>query len=88
MKRNRRHTRDSEKPCRICMHEIYFYSEDGMRTHFQHAHTNMKGIGVSAMNDFETDATLNDVSSGTNVPETAESELPDIVPPTQTVTHG
>ena len=68
--------------------EIYFYSEDGMRTHFQHAHTNMKGIGVSVINDCETDATLNDVSTATNAPETAESELPDIVPPTQTVTRG
>ena len=71
----------------ICC-EIYFYSEDGMRTHFQHAHTNMKGIGVSAINDFVTDATLNDASTHTNVPDTAESELPDIIPLTQTVTHG
>ena len=80
---------NKEEPTVKCIGcEIYFYSEDGMRTHFQHAHTNMKGIGVSAINDFETDATLNDASTRTNAPDTAESELPDIVPPTQTVTRG
>ena len=80
---------NKEEPTVKCIGcEIYFYSEDGMRTHFQHAHTNMKGIGVSAINDFETDATLNDASTCTNVPDTAESELPDIIPLTQTVTHG
>ena len=80
---------NKEEPTVKCIGcEIYFYSEDGMRTHFQHAHTNMKGIGVSAINDFETDATLNDASTHTNVPDTAESELPDIVPLTQTVTRG
>ena len=83
------YTFNKEEPTVKCIGcEIYFYSEDGMRTHFQHAHTNMKGIGVSAINDFETDATLNDASTHTNAPDTAESELPDIVPPTQTVTHG
>ena len=80
---------NKEEPTVKCIGcEIYFYSEDGMRTHFQHAHTNMKGIGVSVINDFEIDATLNDASTRTNVPDTAESELPDIVPLTQTVTHG
>ena len=80
---------NKEEPTVKCIGcEIYFYSEDGMRTHFQHAHTNMKGIGVSAINDIETEATLNDASTRTNAPDTAESELPDIVPPTQTVTRG
>ena len=80
---------NKEEPMVKCIGcEIYFYSEDGMRTHFQHAHTNMKGIGVSVINDFETDATLNDASTRTNAPDTAESELPDIVPLTQTVTCG
>ena len=80
---------NKEEPTVKCIGcEIYFYSEDGMRTHFQHAHTNLKGIGVSVINDFETDATLNDSSTRTNAPDTAESELPDIVPPTQTVRHG
>ena len=83
------YTFNKEEPTVKCIGcEIYFYSEDGMRTHFQHAHTNMKGIGVSAINDFETDATLNDASIRTNAPDTAESELPDIVSPTQTVTRG
>ena len=80
---------NKEEPTVKCIGcEIYFYSEDGMRTHFQHTHTNMKGIGVSAINDIETEATLNDASTRTNAPDTAESELPDIVPPTQTVTRG
>ena len=80
---------NKEEPTVKCIGcEIYFYSEDGMRTHFQRAHTNMKGIRVSAINDSETDATLNDASTRTNAPDTAESELPDIVPLTQTVTHG
>ena len=80
---------NKEEPTVKCIGcDIYFYSEDGMRTHFQHAHTNLKGIGVSVINDFETDATLNDASTRTNAPDTAESELPDIIPPTQTVTGG
>ena len=80
---------NKEEPMVKCIGcDIYFYSEDGMRTHFQHVHTNLKGIGVSVIKDFETDATLNDASTHTNVPDTAESELPDIVPPTQTVTRG
>ena len=80
---------NKEEPMVKCIGcEIYFYSDDGMRTHFQHAHTNMKGIGVSAINDIETEATLNDASTHTNAPDTTESELPDIIPPTQTVTRG
>ena len=80
---------NKEEPMVKCIGcDIYFYSEDGMRIDFQHVHTNLKGIGVSVINDFETDATLNDASTCTNAPDTAESELPEIVPPTQTVTRG
>ena len=80
---------NKEEPTVKCIGcEIYFYSEDGMKTHFKHVHTNLKGIGDSVINDFETDATLNDASRCTNMPDTAESELPDIIPPTQTVTRG
>ena len=80
---------NKEEPMMKCIGcEIYFYSEDGMRTHFQHAHTNMKGIGAAAIDDCEIDATLNDASTVTNAPDTAESELPDIIPPTQKVTCG
>ena len=95
---------NKEEPTVKCIGcEIYFYSEDGIQTHFQHAHTNMKGIGIGVNNEAQTDATLknvlpvetqNDLSQdherGTvaNVEDTEQSELPDIEPPTQTMTHG
>ena len=80
---------NKEEPTVKCIGcDIYFYSEDGMKTHFQHVHTKLKGIGVSVINDFEIDATLNDASTCTNAPDTAESELPDILPLTQTVIRG
>ena len=63
---------NKEEPTVKCIGcEIYFYSEDGMKTHFKNAHTN-----------------LNDASRRTNAPDTAESELPDIIPLTKTVTRG
>ena len=49
--------------------ETYFHSEDGMKTHFKNAHTNLTGTNDSVSND-------------------CESQLPDIVPPTQRVTRG
>ena len=95
---------NKEEPTVKCIGcEIYFYSEDGMRTYFQHAHTNMKGIGMAVNNEAETDATLKDDSAVemqnelsqdheretvANAEDTEQSELPDIVPPTQTITHG
>ena len=95
---------NKEEPTVKCIAcEIYFYSEDGMRTHFQHAHTNIKGIGMAVNNEAETDATLKDDSAVetqnelsqdheretvANVDDTEQSELPDIVPPTQTITCG
>ena len=48
----------------------------------------MKGIGISVNNEAETDATLKDVSTVANAEDTEQSELPDIVPPTQTMTRG
>ena len=74
-----------------------------MRTHFQHVHTNIKGIGMAVNNEAETDATLKDDSAVemqnelsqdheratvANAEDTEQSELPDIVPPTQTITCG
>ena len=80
---------NKEKPTVKCIGcETYFHTEDGMKTHFQNAHTNLTGSKGSVINDSETDETLNEASTLTNAPDTAESELPDIVPPTQTVTRG
>ena len=95
---------NKEEPTVKCIAcEIYFYSKDGMGTHFQHAHTNIKGIGMAVNNEAETDATLKDDSAVetqnelsqdheretvANAEDTERSELPDIVPPTQTITHG
>ena len=95
---------NKEEPTVKCIGcEIYFYSEDGMQTHFQHVHTNMKGIGIGVNNEAQTDATLknvlpvetqNDLSQDheratvANVEDTEQSELPDIEPPTQTMTCG
>ena len=80
---------NKEEPTVKCIGcEIYFYSQEGMRTHFQQVHTNMRGIRISVNNEPETYATLNDVSTVANAEVTEQSELPDIVPPTQTMTHG
>ena len=80
---------NKEEPTVKCIGcEIYFYSKDGMRTHFQHAHTNIKGIGIGVNNEDQTDATLKDVLTVANAEDTEQSELPDILPPTQTMTHG
>ena len=48
----------------------------------------MKGIGMAVNNEAETDATLNDVPTVANAEDTEQSELPDIVPFTQTMTRG
>ena len=63
----------------------------------------MKGIGMAVNNEAETDATLKDDSAVetqnelsqdheretvANAEDTEQSELPDIVPPTQTITRG
>ena len=68
--------------------DIHFYTDEGMRTHFQHAHTNMKGIVTSENKETEKSAPLTDVSSVANVAFPEESELPDIIEPTQPLTHG
>ena len=68
--------------------ETYFYSEEGMKTHFKNAHTNLMGNKDSVRNDCETDERFNEAPTLTNGPDTAESELPDVVPPAQTVTCG
>ena len=83
--------------------DTYFYSEEGMRTYFQHAHTNVKEIAVRGNNESKEDATLKDDSAAetqkdcsqnneratVSIPEnTDETELPDIVPPSQSVTCG
>ena len=93
-----------EEPTVKCIScETYLYSEDGMRTHFQHAHTNLNDKDVGDKNEPQTDAKLNDelaVETQNDLSQdneretiptaehTEQSELPDIVPSTQTITHG
>ena len=80
---------NKEKPTVKCIGcENYFYSEDGMQTHFQHAHTNMNDIGISVNKEPATSAPLMDVSTAANVEVTEDSELPNIIEPTQTTTRG
>ena len=95
---------NKEQPTVKCIGcDTYFYSEEGMQTHFQHAHTNVKEIAVGGNNESKEDATLKDDSAEETqkdcsqnnervtvsiLENTDETELPDIVPPSQSVTRG
>ena len=57
-------------------------------THFKHVHTNMNDIGISVNKEPATSAPLMDVSTAANVEVTEDSELPNIIEPTQTMTCG
>ena len=80
---------NKEEPTEKCIGcENYFYSEEGMQTHFQHVHTNMNDIGISVNKEPGISAPLMDVSTVANVEVTEGSELPNIIEPTQTATRG
>ena len=93
-----------DKPTVKCLGcDTYFFAVDGMRTHFKNAHTNLNYEEVAANNESKRDETFNnesqvetendgshDIERATlpHLEETEQSELPDIVPPTQNITHG
>ena len=95
---------NQDKPTVKCLGcDTYFFSKDGMRTHFKNAHTNLNYEEVAENNESKGDETLNNESQvenendasdsivQTTVPhleETEQTELPDIVPPTQNITRG
>ena len=78
-----------EKPTVKCIGcETLFFSEDGMRTHFQHAHTNLTNIASPVKKGNVRSAPLMDVSTARNVEVTEDSELTNIIEPTQTRFRG
>ena len=95
---------NQDKPTVKCLGcDTYFFSDDGMRTHFKNAHTNLNYEEVAVNNESKGDETLNNESQVENenyasdsivqatVPhpeETEQTELPDIVPPMQNITRG
>ena len=78
-----------EQPTVKCIGcETLFFSEDGMRTHFQHAHTNLTNIASPVKKGNVRSAPLMDVSTARNVEVTEDSELTNIIEPTQTRFRG